>query len=171
MRPPGENVSERVVIRPTRIVKRPHTFLTTDKVRRYKKLTGVEELPTVLMSSTPVPEPARSGQQDDPDTLIPTDMFDVGSMNTMRLMAVSGIMRAVRLPKPTDGGRAAAIAMQPAIPHHPLTDPLNYQGALLTPPSMPMTPGILQETEEPQTRTSLLNKPVVRTVLGLFIGL
>ncbi len=96
-------------------------------------------------------------------------------MNTMRLMAVSGIMRAVRLPRPTAEGNMTAITMQPTLPHRPLTDPLNgynsYREALLTPPSMPITPGILPETEQPQTRTTLLNKPAVRTVLGLLIGL
>jgi len=175
MRPPGENVSERVVIRPTRLVKHPHPFLSTDKLRRYKKLAEVEAQPTVLLPTTPVPEPARTGQQDDPDAFIPEDMFDVGSMSTMRLMAVSGIMRAVRLPAQTNESSVAAIAMQPTIPHRPVTDPLNgynsYREALLTPPSMPITPGILQGTEQPQTRTSLLNMPVVRTILGLLMGL
>lgn len=102
-------------------------------------------------------------------------MFDIGSMNTMRLMAVSGMMRAVRLPAQTDGNGAAVIAMQPTIPHRPLpVGSLNrnnpYQEAVLTPPSMPITPGILQGAEQ-QTRASILNKPVVRTVLGLLIGI
>lgn len=174
MRPPGENLSERIVIRPTRLVKHPHSFFTTDKVRRYKKQAEVEAQPTVLLPTTPVPEPPVAGQQDDPDAHIPAAMFDVGSMNTMRLMAVSGMMRAVRPPAQTDGSRAAAIAMQPTIPHRPLTGALNrynsYQEALLTPPSMPITPGILQEAGQ-QSRTSILNKPVVRMVLGLLIGL
>ena len=175
MRPPGENLSERVVIRPTRLVKHPHSFLTTDKLRRYKKLADVEAQPTVLLPTTPVPESVRAGQQDDPDAHIPTDMFDIGSMNTMRLMAVSGMMRAVRLPAQTDGNGAAVIAMQPTIPHRPLpVGSLNrnnpYQEAVLTPPSMPITPGILQGAEQ-QTRASILNKPVVRTVLGLLIGI
>src|SRR5579859_1636055 len=175
MRSPGENLSERVVIRPTRLVKHSHSFLNTDKLRRYRKLAEVEAQPTVLLPTTPVPESARAGQQDDPDAYIPTGMFDVGSMSTMRLMAVSGIMRAVRLPAQTNESSVAAIAMQPTIPHRPLTDPLNgynsYREALLTPPSMPITPGILQGTEQPQTRTSLWNMPVVRTILGLLMGL
>lgn len=174
MRPSGENLSERVVIRPTRLVKHLHSFLTTDKVRRYKKLAEVEEQPTVLLP-TPVPESARAGQQDDPDALIPTDIFDIGSMNTMRLMAISGMMRAVRLPGKTGGSEAAAIAMQPTIPHRPLpTGRLNgingTQEVLLTPPSMPITPGILQGAEQ-QTRTSMLKLPLMRTALGLLIGI
>src|SRR5579872_2135565 len=98
MRPPVENLSERVIIRPTRLVKHPHSFFTTDKVRRYKKLAEVEAQPTILLPRTPTPEPVHAEQQNDPDAHIPTGMFDVGSMSTMRLMAVSGIMRAVRLP-------------------------------------------------------------------------
>lgn len=175
MRPPGENLSERVIIRPTRLVKHPHSFFTTDKLHRYKKLAEVEAQPTVVLPRTPVPEPLHAGQQDDPDAHIPIDMFDIGSMNTMRLMAVSGIMRAVRLPPQTDGNSVAAIATQPTIPHRPVTaDLLNgnnhYREALLTPPSMPITPAILQGTKQ-QSSTSILHRPVVRTVLGLLLGL
>ena len=175
MRPPGENLSERVVIRPTRLVKHPHSFLTTDKLRRYRKLAEVEAQPTVLLPTTPVPESAHAAQQDDPDAHIPMDMFDIGSMNTMRLMAVSGMMRAVRPPVETDGSRTASIARQPTIPHRPLpVGPLtvgnHYQEALLTPPSMPVTPGILQGTEQPAAK-NIMNRPLVKMALGLLVGI
>lgn len=170
MRPPGENLSERVVIRPTRLIKPSNSSLHTDKLRRYRKMAEVEAQPTVLLPTTPVPESMCAGQQDDPDAHIPSDMFDIGSMNTMRLMAVSGMMRAVRPPVEMDGSRTAAIARQPTIPHRPLTVSNHYQEALLTPPSMPITPGILQGTEQP-TAKRLLNKPLVRMALGLLVGI
>ena len=96
-------------------------------------------------------------------------------MNTMRLMAISGMMRAVRLPVETDESNAAAITMQPTIPHRPIqVSPLNssnhYQEAVLTPPSMPITAGLLPQTEQ-QSGKSILNMPAVRTALGLLMGL
>jgi len=102
-------------------------------------------------------------------------MFDIGSMNTMRLMAVSGMMRAVRPPAQAGGNsEAAAIALQPTIPHRPLHIAPhaynNYQGAVLTPPSMPITPALLPQTEQ-KTWKAILNIPLVRTILGLLIGL
>ncbi len=92
----------------------------------------------------------------------------------MRLMAVSGMMRAVGRSPQTDGNSVAAIAMQHTIPHRPLpvgsfNRSNHYQEAVLTPPSIPITAGILPQTEQ-QNRKSILNKPVVRTVLGLLVG-
>ena len=117
-----------------------------------------------------------STSQSDPDASIPPEMFDIGSMNTMRLMAISGMMRAVRPPIQTgEGSAVAAIAMQPTIPHRPLqAGPLiignNYRGTVWTPPSMPATPGIIQGQEQ-RNRKTILRMPLVRTVLGLLMGL
>lgn len=97
-------------------------------------------------------------------------MFDIGSMNTMRLMAVSGLMRAVRPPVETDRSSAAAIARQPTIPHRPLNIHNHYQEALLTPPSMPVTPGILQGMEQPAAK-NIMNRPLVKMALGLLVGI
>ncbi|HET9999977.1 MAG TPA: lysylphosphatidylglycerol synthase transmembrane domain-containing protein [Ktedonobacteraceae bacterium] len=181
MRPPGENLSEREVIRPTRLIKNPHPFLNTDKLRRYRKPTAdeVEAQPTVLLPATPAtPRPSawESMPTGDPDADIPFDMFDVGSMSTVRLMAVSGMMRAVRpATQPGGNGAAAAISAQPTIPHRPpwAGPPVmsnSYQGAVLTPPTVPVTPAIIPQQEQ-RTWKTILNKPLVRTLLGLLFGL
>ena len=183
MQPPGEKLSEREVIRPTRLIKHPHPFIQTDKLRRYRKQAELEAQPTVLLPITPAPAPSRTTHQegmiqDDLDAHIPTDMFDIGSMGTMRLMAVSGMMRAVRPATQTNGNSSlATIALQPTIPHRPLqaTPPYmngnyQYQGAVLTPPSMPVTPGIIQEKEQ-QTRKTILARPQAKMAIGLLLGI
>src|SRR5712692_8478303 len=177
MRPPGEKLSEREVFRPTRLIKHPHPFSRTDKLRQYRKPAeeDVAAQPTVLLPITPVPANSprpslwETTLQDDPDAGIPSDMFDIGSMSTMRLVAISGIMRAVRPPTQTGAsGAAASIAAQPAIPHRPLQAPPpfmsnSYQGTM-------WTPGIIQPEEQPSWKT-ILNMPLVRTALGLLIGI
>jgi uncharacterized protein (TIRG00374 family) len=103
-------------------------------------------------------------------------MFDIGSMSTMRLMAISGIMRAVRPPAQAgENGAVAAITMQPTIPQRPLqAGPFimgnNYQGTVWTPPSMPVTPGTIPAQEQ-QSKKTFLRMPQVRTILGLLMGL
>lgn len=179
MRPPGEKVSEREVIRPTRLIKHPHPFIHTDILQRMRKLAegDVEAQPTVLLPVTPRPPMWETTSQGDPDAGIPSDIFDIGSMSTMRLMAISGIMRAVRPPAQAgENGAVAAIAMQPTIPHRPLqAGPLimgnNYQGAVWTPPSMPVTPGTTTQGQEQQSKKIILHMPLVRTALGLLMGL
>jgi uncharacterized protein (TIRG00374 family) len=184
MRPPGEKLSEREVFRPTRLIKHPHPFSRTDKLRQYRKAAeeDVAAQPTVLLPITPVPANSprpslwETTLQDDLDAGIPSDMFDIGSMSTIRLVAISGIMRAVRPPTQTGAsGAAASIAAPPTIPHRPLqTAPpymsSSYKGTVWTPPSMSVTPGILQPEEQPSWKT-ILNMPLVRTALGLLIGI
>ena len=123
MRPPGGKLSEREVIRPTRLIKYPHPSIHTDKVRRIRKLAeeDIEAQPTLLLPATPRPQMWETTSQSDPDAGIPPEMLDIGSMNTMRLMAISGMMRAVRPAAQTgEGSAVAAIAIQPTIPHRPL---------------------------------------------------
>jgi uncharacterized protein (TIRG00374 family) len=178
MRPPGEKISEREVIRPTRLIKYPHPFIHTDKLRQMKKQAegDVEAQPTVLLPVTPRPHLWETTSQGDPDAGIPSEMFDIGSMSTMRLMAISGIMRAVRPPAQAgESGAAATLAMQPTIPQRPLqAGPLimghNYQGTVWTPPLMPVTPGTVQGQEQ-QSKKTILHMPLVRTALGLLMGL
>jgi uncharacterized protein (TIRG00374 family) len=177
MQPPGEKLSEREVIRPTRLIKHPHPYVYTDKLRRLRETAEeyVEAQPTVLLPVTPRPPAWDTTSQNDPDASIPSEIFDIGSMNTMRLMAISGMMRAVRPSAQTgEGSAVAAIAIQPTIPHRrlqpggPFSISNDHQGAVWTPPSMPVTPGIIQKTGGWKT---VLNMPLVRTVLGLLMGL
>lgn len=46
----------------------------------------------------------------------------------------------------------------------------SYQGVVVTPPTVPVTPAIGVQTEQ-QTWKTILNKPLVRTLLGLLFGL
>ena len=178
MRPPGEKLSEREVIRPTRLIKHPHPFIHTDKLRRLRKLAeeDIEAQPTLTLPVTPRPSVWETTSQSDPDAAIPSDMFDIGSMSTMRLMAISGMMRAVRPPAQAgENSAVAAIVMQPTIPHRPLQDSSlimgnNHQGTVWTPPAMPVTPGTVQGQEQ-QSKKTILHTPLVRTALGLLMGL
>ena len=177
MRSPGERISEREVIRPTRLIKYTHSSIHTDKLKHMSKVAeDVEAQPTIILPVTPRPHMWDTAPQDDPDAAIPSEMFDIGSMSTMRLMAISGIMRAVRPPAQASKSDAiSTIAMQPTIPQRPLqAGPLiirnNYQGTVWTPPSMPVAPGIIQDQEQ-QSKKSFLHMPLVRAALGLLMGL
>lgn len=178
MRPPGEKLSDREVIRPTRLIKHPHPFIHTDKLRQMRKVAegDVEAQPTVLLPVTPRPQMWETTSQGDPDAGIPSEMFDIGSMSTMRLMAISGIMRAVRPPAQAgESGAVDAFALQPTIPHRPLqAGPFimgnNYQGTVWTPPSMAVTPGTIP-VQDQQSKKTILHIPLVRTALGLLMGL
>ena len=72
----------------------------TDKWRRYKKpeKEDIETLPTTVLPAIPTVPQTPLGEDmplDDPDVGVPRDVFDLGSMSTIRLMAISGMMRAV----------------------------------------------------------------------------
>jgi uncharacterized protein (TIRG00374 family) len=103
-------------------------------------------------------------------------MFDIGSMSAIRLMSVTGMMRAIRTPTQTlADSAAAAIALQPTLPQRPiqansLRAGMNKAGTAGTPLSMPITPGIIEQQEQQNWKTTL-KMPLVRTVLGLLIGL
>src|SRR5579871_5796717 len=100
MQSPDEKSARVTVIRPTRLIKHPHQFLTTDAWRRYKQVEegNIETQPTAVLPSLPTTPRSNLWEdvpETDPDADIPMDIFDVGSMSTMRLMEVSGMMRAV----------------------------------------------------------------------------
>ena len=66
----------------------------TDKWRLYKKTEkeDIATLPTTVLLAIPTVPQAPLGEDmllDDPDVWVPRDAFDIVSMSTIRLMAIS----------------------------------------------------------------------------------
>jgi uncharacterized protein (TIRG00374 family) len=190
MRSPDKERSGNTIIRPTRLIKHPHHFLTTEKWRQYSKPQeeDVEALPTTLLPaiSTPSRAPLREGApQDDPDSAIPSDVFDIGSMSTMRLMEISGLMRAVR--PPIQGGHPQGRSPMLSSAGEALSPSGRQQAGSLSAhngyggggadqtqvlPYVANAQRLARETGQAQpTRQTLLNNSVVRVVLGLLLGI
>lgn len=186
MQSPGDELSGRKVIRPKRLIKYSQNVLATGKWRLYKK-NEVEDVATIATTALPVlPITPRlqlweDASEHDLDDDIPMDVFDVGSMSTMRLMEVSGMLRAVR--PPMQGGQAQSGNTLTAVNRvvHPYGGQLagtrpsnNYAeemfGKTQLLPSLPVTSGVTQATVQPPWK-AILNNAVVRVVLGLLIGI
>lgn len=190
MQSPNQEFPEYTAVRPKSLFKHPHQFKTTDKRHIYSKPEekGIETIATTILPSitaTPVPPSAWqdiAGEYsvgDDPDAAIPLDVFDVSSMSTIRLMEVSGMMRAVR-PPVRDG-----TAQRPGAPTTP--GPFIGQPAgsfvangsyiatieqMPTMPLVPVTPPLMEAaTRSEAARKTLLGNPAVKVVLGLLIGI
>lgn len=190
MQSPDDELSEQTVIRPRLLIKHPHQFFSTDKWRHNRKPIeeDVEALPTTVLPTlptTPRPPMREDPPQDDPDAGIPREVFDIGSMSTIHLMAISGMMRTVRPPMqggypqgmsatmPTAGGAVSPYTRQQA---GSLPASNSYESELFGPtqllPRLPFTQGITQEAAKAQPASkAILNNPVVRIVLSLLIGI
>src|SRR5450755_3301595 len=101
MQSPGDELPGHKIIRPNRLINYSQNFLATGKWRLYKKNEeeDVAAIPTTalpILSVTPRPQLWEDASQYDLDDDIPMDVFDIGSIGTMRLMEVSGMLRAVR---------------------------------------------------------------------------
>ncbi len=172
MQSPDEKSARVTVIRPTRLIKHPHQFLTTDAWRRYKQVEegNIETQPTAVLPSLPTTPRSNLWEdvpETDPDADIPMDIFDVGSMSTMRLMEVSGMMRAVRplaqggLTQKTGAISSIATASMPAA-----------NDALFGPTRILPSLSAAQRSVQAQPAwKAVLNHPTVRLVLGLLLGL
>jgi uncharacterized protein (TIRG00374 family) len=185
MQSPDNKFPEYMAVRPKGLIKHPHQFLTTDKWRRYKKPeeNDIEAQPTKILPTIPVtPQvPYWDGAaRDDPDAAIPRDIFDMSSMSTMRLMEVSGMMRAVRLPangglsqggspvggawNPYSGQQAGSLSMGNGYWGEPFAQ-------VPSPPYVPVAPSIVPEMVQGQpARKTILSNPALKVVLGLLIG-
>lgn len=189
MRSPDDDLSEHRVIRPNRLIKYSQNFLATGKWRLYKKKEeeDVAEIATTalpVLPITPRPQLWDDTSQYDLDDDIPMDVFDVGSMSTMRLMEVSGMLRAARPPIQEGQAQhentlsAADTVVHPFAGHggqqaathlfNNYAEEMFGQTQLL--PSIPVTPGLAQATAQPAWKT-MLNNSAVRAVLGLLIGI
>jgi len=189
MQSPGDKHSKHTIIRPTRLIKPSRQPFTTDKLRRYRTTEeeDVEAAPTTVLPTlpaTPRPHLWEDGLQDDPDADIPIDLFDVGSMSTMRLMEISGMMHAMR--PPTQGrypqGRsttqsAGDEALNPygelqagSFTVNDYASELFGQTHVL--PSLRITQSVAEETAKAQpTWKAILDNSVVRVVFGLLLGI
>ncbi len=201
MQPPEQKNSEH--IRSPKLIRHPHQFLSTQKWQRYRTPStqndshasyeplDVASLPTHIL---PVIEtPALAATRDhtseypyDPDADIPEELLDVTSMNTMRMMQLSGMMRAVRIPPAATSNGTTTTAALSQVGMMP-TQPLQYERRASTSLSMrqefygqsvPLaSPGTLPYTPQPAKATRpvpawqrILNTPFVRTAFGLLVG-
>ena len=183
-------------IPPRRLIKHPHQFLQTGKWRRYSKPQeqDVATLPTAHMHSMPAlpqtPLPRWDLlPQDELDAAIPDEMFDFGSMNTMRLMALSGTIMAVRSPDRRAYNNVGAVIDPTQIPFTSRRagspgslssgNGFNgYNGAIpggVMHPPLPYTPAAQVEIQRPAKTQpawkAILNTPRVKVVFGLLIGI
>ena len=180
MQSPGNELSDHKVIRPNRLIKHSQNFLATGKWRLYQKneeedvaAKATTALPTLAV--TPRPQLWEDASQYDLDDDIPMDVFDVGSMSTMRLMEVSGMLRAVRLP--TQRGQSQLGSTLTAIggvvhPHggqQAGTRPFNNYAEEMFGQTQ-LLPGVAQATAQPSWKR-ILNNTAVRAVLGLLLGI
>ena len=184
MQSPGDKNSKHTIIRPTRLIKPSRQRFTTDKSRRYKTTEeeDVEAVPTTVLPTLPAtarPHLWEDGFQDDPDADIPIDLFDVGSMSTMRLMEISAMMHAMR---PLTQGRsisrsAGGEVLNPYGGQQAGSFAVNdyaseFFGQTHVLPSLPATQSATKEIAKTQPAwKAILNNPVVRVVFGLLLGI
>ncbi len=186
MQSPGNESSGHKVIRPNRLIKHSQSFLATGKWRLYQKIEEEDvasKSTTALprLGVTPRPQLWEDPSQYDLDDDIPIDVFDIGSMSTMRLMEISGMLRAVR--PPTEERQAQLDSTPTAVdgvvhpsssqqagtrPFNQFTEEILGQTALL--PSLPDTPRVVEATSQSWWKR-LLNTTAARVVLGLLLGI
>ena len=145
----------------------PGTWSPVDK----KEETDVTVLPTkILPPLTPSPiNPWEQEPNNDPDADIPFEDLDVGTISTMRLMQISSVMRAVRLPQgsPVQGINPAVISetlqeLPPARNHYNNYPPEMFGETLLL-------PSIAAPIPEGQKKGQ--HKLVIRYALGFLVGI
>ena len=189
---PNDENSKHLHIRSQRLIKHPHEFFANNAGYSQKK--GVAEdigrLPTNVLPALPItprPQLWEDMPPDDPDAAIPRDVFDIGAMGTVRLMEVSGMLRAVRPPMPEELLQERNTPPADYTAFYPpnalseqrtatLPDPRpfvkNYPAEMFGPthvmPAIPVTPRVAQP--QPAWKT-ILQTPTVRVVLGLLIGI
>ncbi len=173
---PEDNPPIQPKTHPKRLIKHPHQFLQTDKWLRYstsdKKdvaTLSTAPLPKIpALPDTPLP-PWDTLSHDDMDANILDDVFNLSSMNTMRLMALSGSIMAVHSPAHRGENSKSGTFIDPirasyeSLPTISLPIINGYQGAAHVVVQKPVK-------AKPAWRVAL-DTPVVRTVLGLLIGI
>ncbi|MEO8971798.1 MAG: lysylphosphatidylglycerol synthase transmembrane domain-containing protein [Ktedonobacteraceae bacterium] len=193
---PEENLSipPDTDIPPKRLIKHPHQFLQTGKLRRYSKPQeqDVATLPTAhlpaMLAIPRTPPPAWDlPPQNELDATLTDEMFDFGSMNTMRLMALSGTIMAVRSPaRRGESSKTGAVVDPMQLPftsRRPgsLSVSNSYSGYYNAVPAGVAWPPLSHTSASPvkiqqparaqSAWKALLNEPRVRAVLGLLIGI
>jgi len=193
-------------IRPARLVKHPRNFLATGEWERDERNVSSEEqrenmqqgeiadvatrpmgtlhngLPEHLANREAWSLPTTP--QPDPDAGLLGDDVDLSSMSTVRLMRLSGMMKAVRPPSQSE-----------QVSHTPMPDATNNEEGYWpngirqtgpfpvvnlygsepfgrTLPTLPVPQIAVVEQKKPQPRWKvMLNSPAVKIALGLLIGI
>ena len=189
MQLPEENPSKKTN-HPYGLIKHPSQFLTTDKLRRCNK-PDREDIETVPTTVLPVMHPTPRTLQwqdvlsDDLDAFIPEDVLDIGSMSTVRLMVISGMMRAVHPPvqgEYSQGRSQSTSSLDGALSSYasPQTPDLfevrqyadDIFGQTHKLPRLSVAQGVVrQEVKSQPAWKAMLNNPVVKIVLGLLLGI
>ncbi|MBA2392021.1 MAG: flippase-like domain-containing protein [Ktedonobacteraceae bacterium] len=156
--------------RPARLFK--HQFISAKEPPQEGRLEepDVAALPTTVLP-TITPHPMNewdAGLDSDPDADIPLDELDIGSMSTIQLMRLSGMMRAVHPPQssmPITGtgvmtGGIGNVARNPS---------RGLSGSF--PPELFGETLLLPATRQPKQKQKTQGKMIVRYVLGLLVGI
>jgi uncharacterized protein (TIRG00374 family) len=194
--PPDKNRQpSQSAIRSARLIKHPHQFLSTEKVQRYfsrERGTSdrdISRMPTANLPMPPSPPETLPDDlsQFDPDATLPPDLFDVGSMNTVRLMQITGKMRAVRplqqaIHPPQQNyevaGTGVAGAWQPqsipqteAPPWNGVYGPQPSFGTAQQQMAAPLVSPVQPKTKARPAWKRILDIPAVKVSLGLLVGI
>jgi uncharacterized protein (TIRG00374 family) len=177
MQLPEEGLPERPESRSRPLIKHPHQFLQTGEWQLYgkHKKEDVATLPTTplpTMRAIPQTPPPLWDMlpQDDLDDAIPDEMFDFSSMNTMRLMALSGTFLAVRSPaRRGESNNMVDAISQMQTRSLPISN--GYNSTLSSAVQPLHAPAVQRPTRAQPAWRAILNDPRVRAVLGLIIGI
>lgn len=191
--PPNEQPTH---IRPNRLIKHPHHFITTNKWERIKaeRVSDVASRPTLppeytmpthALPNTPTVDKMKPmglpPNTPSFDNVPPTDDegFDISVLSTHHLMQLSGMMRAINIQRQQQGNTNVAVEWWPdgikqtgPVPVVNLygREPL---GKSMPPPSIQAAlPPLAQVPTKPQpVWKTVLNTPAVKVMLGLLFGI
>jgi len=162
----------------TKLGKRPaklfkHQFVSAKTQPHEEKLEepDVAALPTTLMP-TVTPHPMDGWEIDarsDPDADIPLEELDIGSMSTIQLMRLSGMMRAVHPPQSNVSGVAGGMSKVAQSQSHGLFTTDNRYNSF--PPELFGATVLLPAATKPKQQQKTQGKLIIRYVLGLLVGI
>lgn len=179
-----------VHIRPTRLIKHSHHFLSKEQWSKYGQpgLQDVATQPTASLNRQET-EPSWHAIHRAPtsvydiDASIPDQLLDISSVSTMHLMRLSGMMRAINLQQlqhqssdpgtrlivPPDGYPPKSTQQTGPLPIANIYEQKPFGGIL---PSLPLAEAIPSVQAEPRPRwKTLLNSPVLKIIFGLIVGI
>ena len=156
--------------RPARLFK--HQFVSAKAQPQEEKLEepDVAALPTTVLP-TVTPHPISGwgiDLQSDPDADIPLEELDIGSMSTIQLMRLSGMMRAVHPPQSDVAGIAGGMRRVGQSQSHGLLTTDNRYNSF--PPELFGATVILPAATQPKQQKTQ-GKVIMRYVLGLLVGI
>ena len=154
-----------------------HQFVKTGMPPLREKLEepDVAALPTTLLSA--VTDPSMNewdvDLNEDPDADIPLDELDIGSMSTIHLMQLSGMMRAVHPPQSNAPIKSTGITgrMGKVQQSQSLRSSFTNNRYASFPPELFGETILLPVATEPKQQKKTQGKMLVRYVLGLLVGI